>query len=574
MSTEPYTDMTEDSLGQDYERYSELNRSRKSFRSVSRLEEDNDRFRATSSTIQRGPTSGGQDETQTLRDQIRYLELQLNKSRENNSALTKKLNEASDDNSQFKDQIARQAAKIHNYSSQVNDLTGRINTLSSEHRNLVSSYEERTDELASALAAKDREIMELKDKLAENRDTVKELATERQHQDEEEAYFKEKLEHKAKELEHVRQVVVQLEKKIDTVNLDRGSEGVNLIQIDQLKADNKRLLELLQSTKEFHNFSKFAEVNNFQLTYLKPSKSSKSLQIAKKTAPKKRQNDPKAATTTIDPEKENWIPGEAWQMAHQWRTSDDFSKETINTLLCELNKIWSQRERRTLQEFKQQSENKLQKLRRQMANKIPYSETQLKKQVARQKDDISKLRHENITLKEFHQKSLKQPAAVNTIDETLKVASALQNQRNLYAQENERLKGRVQELEAVTSSPDYEHNRFIEGALWLSKKFINECENLGDGVGELSEEFHRRVEKEFSKSERDFDPKNVIKMQAWLLDTVESLVMELKENCKGLTHRLLKKERTIETEHGTYSTEHSPLRYYGNSDDSMSPSRD
>lgn len=56
-----------------------------------------------------------------------------------------------------------------------------------------------------------------------------------------------------------------------------------------------------------------------------------------------------ATTTQVKPqtaEKEDWIPEDAYKIAHDFRNkcAANISKAMMNTMLADLNKVWRQRE--------------------------------------------------------------------------------------------------------------------------------------------------------------------------------------------------------------------------------------
>ena len=52
------------------------------------------------------------------------------------------------------------------------------------------------------------------------------------------------------------------------MSLDKWSEGTVMLELECIKADNDRLIKLLNSTKEFKDFSDFAQDNKGSVRYL------------------------------------------------------------------------------------------------------------------------------------------------------------------------------------------------------------------------------------------------------------------------------------------------------------------
>lgn len=104
----------------------------------------------------------------------------------------------------------------------------------------------------------------------------------------------------------------------------KRSEGTLLLELEHLKADNERLVNLLKKTPEFRDFSMSAGG--------KPS----NFQIRKENASK---------------EMDDWVPSEAWRLSHDFLAkygSGGFSQIHVNKLLDDLNKAWRKREKRVI----------------------------------------------------------------------------------------------------------------------------------------------------------------------------------------------------------------------------------
>lgn len=68
-------------------------------------------------------------------------------------------------------------------------------------------------------------------------------------------------------------------------------------------------------------------------------------------------------------EKEDWIPEEAYRIAHDFRNkcASNVSKAMMNTMLTDLNKVWRAREEKQISRVKAQSIREVESLRRSLA---------------------------------------------------------------------------------------------------------------------------------------------------------------------------------------------------------------
>lgn len=95
----------------------------------------------------------------------------------------------------------------------------------------------------------------------------------------------------------------------------------------------------------------------------------------------KQEKDPQMEQS---PEIDNWIPGEAYQVANDFRSKhgNDLSPELIQELLRTLNTIWRDREKKQIRRIKSKCSDELNTMRRQMKSSAPYSLVHLRKTVA------------------------------------------------------------------------------------------------------------------------------------------------------------------------------------------------
>ena len=108
----------------------------------------------------------------------------------------------------------------------------------------------------------------------------------------------------------LRQELAETRHQLDEVVMSRKSEGTALLQIDHYKADNERLLKMLGSTKEFEHFGKIAsDLGNVR--YMDPQKQPSTCHYPKKHSVLNEFNQKE--------EVEDWIPEEAFKVAHDFR---------------------------------------------------------------------------------------------------------------------------------------------------------------------------------------------------------------------------------------------------------------
>ena len=147
--------------------------------------------------------------------------------------------------------------------------------------------------------------------------------------------------------------------------------------MEHYKADNDRLIKLLRDNGRTRDLGEFLQDNKGGVRYL----------AGKKTHGKKElQNE----------ENENWIPHEAYEIAHKYRTErpEGMSKVEIDKMMRELNVIWRDRERRMVARIKNKCNAEIRDLRRQIAQRAPVSETNQAQTIQRLKDQLKEAKRD------------------------------------------------------------------------------------------------------------------------------------------------------------------------------------
>ena len=83
------------------------------------------------------------------------------------------------------------------------------------------------------------------------------------------------LQDKDQEISKLKDEIQELKQKLIETQATRKSEGTALLEIEHVKADNDRLIKLLQKTNEYKSFGKFAEDNTGSVRYIPSTKTDK-----------------------------------------------------------------------------------------------------------------------------------------------------------------------------------------------------------------------------------------------------------------------------------------------------------
>ena len=188
------------------------------------------------------------------------------------------------------------------------------------------------------------------------------------------------------------------------ISQSKRSESTLLLELEHLKADNERLVTLLKRTEEF-----------------------------KKAASLSGHSPSSSPAITASKEMEDWVPAEAWRVAHDFLAkhgSSGFHQTHVDRLMDALNAAWRQREKRVLTQVKEKCAQEMQKLRRKVVNAPEYDQVQSSSQVNHLKSDLEKARAD---LKLFSK------GRPSEIDKVFKQVIDLQDKNKALALENAKL---------------------------------------------------------------------------------------------------------------------------------------
>ena len=205
---------------------------------------------------------------------------------------------------------------------------------------------------------------------------------------------------------------------------------------------------------------------------------------------------------------------------------------TIDKLLLDLNTIWRDRERKQMARLKSKYNFEIMKLRRSAASSKPYNVVDANRQIARLKTDLKCAYKEvknNINARE---KNAVIPAATGMVDRAIKRTTEIQLQRKIFSDENERLKRRINELEGVVNTEDFEKAKYMEGAAWMARLIAEETNKYAGAIEGLCNDYRMRKREKETKGEVDVH--FLASTYSWLIESIESSSAELKLKLHGV----------------------------------------
>jgi hypothetical protein len=103
---------------------------------------------------------------------------------------------------------------------------------------------------------------------------------------------------------------------MDKHHVEKRAEGTIMLELEHYKADNARMIKLLNTTKEYTEFGDFAQDNKGSVRYLAGDKKYGKAEV---------QGD----------EEDSWVPQEAFKIAHNYREKygEGLTETLINKML-------------------------------------------------------------------------------------------------------------------------------------------------------------------------------------------------------------------------------------------------
>ncbi len=169
----------------------------------------------------------------------------------------------------------------------------------------------------------------------------------------------------------------------------KKNDSAILLEIEKLKDDVKRLVQLLRSTEEYKEFAENANLMNDDVRFLKNVHKEKGTNKNFKLWAEQRK---------LKSEFENffWIPTDAFKYANDFRIKyqGNFTEEIIESLLFELNKIWKEKHEKSITKLKSKYENSITNIKQQYTSSNVQSNMVNQKVISRLRDQVGKANKE------------------------------------------------------------------------------------------------------------------------------------------------------------------------------------
>ncbi|KAL4471197.1 hypothetical protein ABPG72_007564 [Tetrahymena utriculariae] len=484
-----------------------------------------------------------------LRSRIRELEDQLHRSNQENDNLYNRLTLTENELSRTKEILLKMGDTAGWKGAQVNDLNNRYHELASGHNQFLENARSHTFTVQRELEHKDNEIKRLKNLLDERNDKLKVVTVTQEKNFDRCLILDKEIQNLQDENQKLRRELQQKSHELDMSKLSHKAEGTFMVEVEHLRGDVQRLLDMLRNTEEYKEFADIADDSTHSIRYLKDIKARTYVDAKCHThckfirpcqCPKTGENQ------WVEDEKLLWVPEEAFRFAHEFRLkyNGELTDTLIEQLLFELNKIWSKREQRLLKRVKGSAASETASLRRQLAFNPTYDEHQAKITIQRLQNQLKQAYKEN--REAFAQRERRNPPGTHYVNETLKINKELHKSKKRSEQQNDVLKKKVANMELHKYGDHAQKAIFMEGAQWMSNKILSEIDGLQLNINNHAKQFHEKQEQLILNNEKDAsssfgpgqlsqpDPNLILRKCDWFLENVDQDIFTFKSKVQQL----------------------------------------
>ena len=263
----------------------------------------------------------------------------------------------------------------------------RINDLKNTNKSLIELHNINVKNLSNEINSHKNTIYKLNKEIGYKNDRIKNYSVDNKLIKQSSENYKNLLKSQININKNQSNQIRDLEGKISDYSIKKKDESALLLEIDLLKKDNIRLLNLLNSTDEYRDFCHLGQTAPLGIRYIKPVEENKeplTKPISKKeererslTEYKKYMENKKKK---LEKEDRNWVPLEAYNYLVESRNKYklDLNNDVIENLLNILNNFWKERLDREVNHYRALYQNEIKELKRRLQSSVPTSDLLMK----------------------------------------------------------------------------------------------------------------------------------------------------------------------------------------------------
>eukprot|EP00347_Sterkiella_histriomuscorum_P003761 403363051 len=374
-------------------------------------------------------------ENKELKDSLRYVEIQLAKTRENYTNICRKHEEAQEEIQKCHEQINRQTNINHAQAQQIEEMGKKMDEFVSSQKEMYEKSKFKVTSYQNEIDIREEEINRLKRQMAQRDEDLRNMNSRMSAMGDRMRDIEEELELKSGENNRLRNQVADLEKTVQDLYVSRKGDGSFQVELDSLKADNERLLLLLKTTCEYQgmpdsdilreakNLLNKSAVNINQSYNSRQKANSNSIDRSRGKSAGHYSGANLNSNSSANMGNE-WIPTEAVRAIQKIKETFDaqMTETCVSQILYELNGIWRSIMRRENEAIKKKLTEQIQDLRRQLITKRAFDEEEAHKEISRLKKEL-----------QFAQKQAKNKKILSGVSSSASYKENQHEENNPYA---------------------------------------------------------------------------------------------------------------------------------------------
>ena len=420
-------------------------------------------------------------------------------------------------------ELTKSTNEITELTEQSNTYQTQIALLTEQHNAMVETYRMKFDMLSRELEQKASEIAKLDETIEAKDNAIKTLSVSNSISMRKSDNFQDELERQRALRKRQKMEIDELEKEINTLYMNKKSEGNLLLENEHLREDALRLLNMLQATEEYHDFGYLNSTIPGGIRYvnepkLKQRKTNNIININNNTA------------------SSNDMVGlqDAFNVVNEYRTrfNIDINDKLIRDILLSLNHLWRDKQAKTLVRLKAKFQQEIVDIKNKYGiNMSPISTAQSTSQngnsieTGNAKSGKRKIRNAN---DDEYTKGL--------VESARKVANDFSSSKQQLQKQIDVLQNQIADKNYCTyASAQKKMNRsdIMNMNHIITDKTCNELNKLETQFNELYSEYKERVKDTETMINKNGDPIYNIKMinntVKWLIKSMNDNVVQTRE---------------------------------------------
>eukprot|EP00347_Sterkiella_histriomuscorum_P013860 403363090 len=469
-------------------------------------------------------------EIQELKQSLRYVEIQLARSREEIETQNNKINDQQSDIEKANDNLGKQVRINQQQAKTIEDLQKKIESFNSNNRDLLEKNRFKASTYMSEINQREEELGRMRAQLLNNQDEMKLLTVSREQLRQQKDALTEQMRTKDMESDKLRRKCEEMSRLVENMTVAQknmsdfiGGED-HAEMMERARDDIERADRIARTT----NKSSFMGLGDKQPRLVSEEHLLNSGSRSNATHSGGRNvADPYRAMIDDSYLNDDSIPAEIFQMIQLYRDRLSKSRGHTQTLViddffADVHRVLKDVQMREIARIRNEHSVEIMKLRKNLEQKL------------RQEGGVLSSSQNKANL----DKSLKSKENFKATKNSEKFAeNEVERQRRALFEENEILKQRVRALETIVQSGSTEKSKFMEGASWIAKKTHVETEKHIQKLGNLIGEFNQKTQTSdyiIDHSITELNGREVLKVNKWLVEQMERQINEVGERFESI----------------------------------------